>query len=122
MTKFESNLPNLTYAESMFSGCTALTSFNVGLDNLSNLVTGTNMFKDCTNLVSFNGNLSSLSSASGMFTGCNNLSANSISMIVSSIKDWSKETDDTTEHLIGIPISSTDENYAKLIAKGWTIE
>lgn len=122
ITKFESNLPNLTYAESMFSGCTALTSFNVGLYNLSNLVTGTNMFNGCTNLVSFNGNLSSLSSASGMFAGCNNLSANSISMIVSSIKDWSKETDDTAEHKIGIPISSNDENYAKLIAKGWTIE
>lgn len=122
ITKFESNLPNLTYAESMFSGCTALTSFNVGLHNLSNLVTGTDMFKGCTNLVSFNGNLSSLSSASGMFAGCNNLSANSISMIVSSIKDWSKETDDTAEHKIGIPISSNDENYAKLIAKGWTIE
>lgn len=122
ITKFKSNLPNLTYAESMFSGCTALTSFNVGLYNLSNLVTGTNMFNGCTNLVSFNGNLSSLSSASGMFAGCNNLSANSISMIVSSIKDWSKETDDTAEHKIGIPISSNDENYAKLIAKGWTIE
>lgn len=123
ITKFESNLPNLTYAESMFSDCTALTSFNVGLYNLSNLVTGTNMFNGCTNLVSFNGNLSSLSSARGMFTGCNNLSANSISMIVSSIKDWSKETDDTTEHVIGIPTSSiSGEDYAKLEAKGWTIE
>lgn len=64
---FSATMPLIRSGESMFEGCTQLTTFS---SNMPNLINGKNMFKGCTNLTTFNGMMPKLSEATGMFTDC----------------------------------------------------
>ena len=68
----EGDLSSLTIGNSMFSGCTNLTSFS---GDLSSLTIGNNMFFNCTNLTSFSSDLSSLTGGTTMFNGCTKLTS-----------------------------------------------
>ena len=70
LTSFSSDLPSLTNSNSMFYECTALTSFKSDLPSLTNSF---GMFSNCYNLTSFNGDLSSLTNGTNMFENCSNL-------------------------------------------------
>ena len=65
-------LGDLANGDSMFTNCSALTSFN---SDLSSLTDGIYMFDGCTNLTSFSSDLSSLSDCPFMFDGCTNLTS-----------------------------------------------
>ena len=83
LTSVNGDLPSLTTASAMFSGCTNLTSFNGDLSSLTN---GDDMFSSCTNLTSFNGDLSSLTSGGRMFNHCK-LDKPSVLRIITCLKE-----------------------------------
>lgn len=69
---------NITNMNSMFSGCTVLTSVNVANFNTSKVTNMDNMFTKCTALTSVNlANLdtSKVTNARGMFSGCKSLTS-----------------------------------------------
>ena len=79
LTSWNTNLPSLTSAETMFYACPNLTSFSADVHSMT---TGWNMFMNCSNLttVSFVGGLDALTDGTGMFKGCslNYISLNNI--------------------------------------------
>ena len=72
LTTFSSDLSSLTAGYSMFEDCSKLTSFS---SDLSSLTRGNDMFYNCTNLTTFISDLSSLTNGTSMFYNCTNLTS-----------------------------------------------
>lgn len=71
------NTSNVLYMESMFYGCSSLTSLNVSGFNTGNVTTMNNMFLGCSSLTSLdlsNFKTDNVTDMGGMFMECNNLS------------------------------------------------
>ena len=76
MTGF--NTSNVTTMQSMFSGCSSLTSLNLSKFNTSKVTTMYEMFNGCSNLSSLNisgFNTGNVTTMRGMFFGCSSLTS-----------------------------------------------
>ena len=72
LTSFSSDLSSLTYSGGMFYNCNNLTSFKGDLSSLTN---GQAMFSQCSQLTSFSSDLHSLTDGNNMFHSCSQLTS-----------------------------------------------
>lgn len=107
---FSSNLDNLKDGSGMFSACSEMISFS---SNLSCLENGFGMFGYCTSLKNFESPLSSIVGGDRMFQKCI-LSADSLMVIMDTIRDIKAEKDELAERVTN---GETAENVYKDV--GW---
>ena len=110
------NMGKVTNMSNMFSGCSSLTSANLSSWDTSGVTNMTNMFLNCSSLTTF---ISMPISVSISFSGCNNLTVDSLMSIVNNLA-----TVTTTQTLtIGSKniAKLTADQIAIAINKGWTV-
>lgn len=108
---FSATMPLIRSGESMFEGCTQLTTFS---SNMPNLINGKNMFKGCTNLTTFNGMMPRLSEATGMFTDCK-LNETSVRNIITQLQAGERNTGSDYSNYIILGVDKSLKNNSDFV-------